>query len=259
MGEVTQGDQPQPSQAAGFRRTRWTLAFLIAAAALVLFVCWLAAGTRVACQVVLVTPGGAHHAGALVTDTKTCGLPSVSYFVYVLLVVGLLLLPDAKSLSVGGLRFERLTHQVEQQTREIGQLRQQVSTTIHVGTDGGMLEQLRGGVRELKGKLDQSRGSLPGNAGTRIALEAFDAIAERVDTASVTDLINAVNLGHPLLEEARRGASERLREATRVTDADAAQAVDAGEVIRTLDWDGDDSSSGEPLSSGHAGEHKVEE
>src|ERR1035438_430603 len=102
-----------------FRWARWTLAFAISVATLGLMAYWLATGTRPACQVVTVAPVNAQPT----TTTTTCGLPSVSDFVYVLAVVGLLLLPDAKSLSFGGLGFERLTYQVEQQTREIGVLR----------------------------------------------------------------------------------------------------------------------------------------
>jgi hypothetical protein len=197
-----------------FRRARWTLAFAISATALGLMAYWLATGTRPACQVVTVAPVSAQH--TTTTTTTTCSLPSVSDFVYVLAVVGLLLLPDAKSLSFGGLGFERLTYQVEQQTHEIGQLRQQVSTTINIGADRSLLDDLRSGVRDLNGRLSQSRSALPTDALTEDMVREFDDIAQRIDSASATELVNAAFTGRRRLHgagypPARRGPRRRLR------------------------------------------------
>lgn len=219
-----------------FRRARWTLAFAISAVVLGFVAYWLATGTRPSCQVITVAPTSTHGAKApeTGTTTTTCGLPNVSDFIYVLAVVGLLLLPEAKSLSFGGLGFERLTNQVEQQTREIGQLRQQVSTTINIGADRGMLDDLRSGVRDMKARLEQSRSALPSDTQTRSLLADFDTIAERTDSASATELVTAAATGHRLLEEARRAAEAQLRRSTAVTDADVAEAVEAEDVVRDI-------------------------
>jgi hypothetical protein len=45
----------------------------------------------------------------------------------VLTAVALLLLPDAKSIEVAGLRYERLTNEISQQRRDVDTLRQEVS------------------------------------------------------------------------------------------------------------------------------------
>lgn len=134
-----------------FRKTRWTAVFLIVAAAAILSAAWLVTGKRPACQVTTVT------SSAGTVTTKVCGMPDVSGYIYVLAVVGVLLLPDVKTLKIGGLEFERLSSKVEDQTREISQLRQTVSTTINIGAAQGFLEEVRAAVREQKAALDDLR------------------------------------------------------------------------------------------------------
>ncbi|MGC1565199.1 MAG: hypothetical protein WA794_04175, partial [Trebonia sp.] len=121
------------------RAVRWGLALALVLAALAVFAYWLAAGTHLSCQIVTVTAGGK------ATTTSTCGLPDVTDFIYVLAAVALLLLPDAQRLKIGGFEFERLASKVDEQTREISQLRQTVSTTINIGSD--LINQARNGFR----------------------------------------------------------------------------------------------------------------
>jgi hypothetical protein len=85
------------------RLSRWISAAVIAAGWLGLYGYWLASGTEPSCQITTVTHSGTPSG---VTTTRTCGLPGSTAYVYVAAVVVLLLLPDAKSISVPGIRYE---------------------------------------------------------------------------------------------------------------------------------------------------------
>jgi len=106
---------------APFRWPRWLAALLLTGGALGIYAFWLFTGAHPVCQVT--TTGS--------TVTKTCGLPDVADFGYVLAVVVVLLLPDAKSIKVGGLEFVRLTNAVREQAAELDHLSQQVSQVVH--------------------------------------------------------------------------------------------------------------------------------
>jgi hypothetical protein len=69
----------------------------------------------------------------VVAEWAGAGAPqSVVSYLPVLLVVGLLLLPDAQSVTIGasGLKFERLTSEVEQQRRDVDRLTEAVVSLI---------------------------------------------------------------------------------------------------------------------------------
>lgn len=136
------------------RAIRWSLALALVLGALAVFSYWLFGNQHAACQVVTVTNGSAST-----TTTQTCGLPDVTNFVYVLAAVAILLIPDAQRLRVGGFEFERLSSKIEEQTHEISQLRQTVSTTINIGSD--LINQARNGFRETKDILDRVAVSSP--------------------------------------------------------------------------------------------------
>jgi hypothetical protein len=106
---------------APFRWQRWLAALLLTGGALGIYAFWLFTGAHPVCQVTV--------AGSAVT--KTCGLPDVTDFCYVLAVVAVLLLPDAKSIKIGGLEFVRLTNAVREQAAELDRLSQQVSQVVH--------------------------------------------------------------------------------------------------------------------------------
>ena len=142
-----------------------------------MFSYWLSADEHVACQVVTVTSGAGSK-----TTTQTCSLPDVTDFVYVLAAVALLLLPDAQRLKIGGFEFERLASKVEEQTHEIRQLQQTVSTTINIGSD--LINQARNGFRETKDILDRVRGFLPQTDEVREQLAAMDQLERRIDGES---------------------------------------------------------------------------
>jgi hypothetical protein len=54
-------------------------------------------------------------------------LQSATAYVPMLVVVALLLLPDAQSIEIAGVKFDRLTNEIVQQTRSIGRLLAEVS------------------------------------------------------------------------------------------------------------------------------------
>lgn len=198
------------------RVIRWALALAIVLAALAVLCYWLTAGTHLSCQVVTVTTGTGPAAKS--TTTQTCGLPDVTNFIYVLAAVALLLLPDAKRLKIGGFEFERLTTKVEEQTREINQLRQTVSTTINIGSD--LINQARNGFRETKDILDRVRGFLPDNPEIRSQLEAMDRLEGRIDAESWTDLFAGILTMHALIEAAQQASADALVQTSEAADTE---------------------------------------
>ena len=82
---------------------------------------WVFTSAHPVCQVTTVPSGAA---------TKTCGLPDVTDFIYVLAVVAILLLPETKSIKIGGLEFHRLTTELREQKEEIARLSQHVSQVV---------------------------------------------------------------------------------------------------------------------------------
>jgi hypothetical protein len=91
------------------------------------------------------------------TETTTvCASPGFSDLTGYFLVIAVLLLPDAKSIGIGGFKFERLTRDIERQTAEIAKLSQQVTTiaqnsqvfNLAVGVAGLASEAAQGDVAE---------------------------------------------------------------------------------------------------------------
>ena len=204
------------------RVIRWALALAIVLASLAFFCYWLTAGTHLSCQVVTVTTAGK------ATTTSTCGLPDVTDFVYVLAAVALLLLPDAQRLKIGGFEFERLASKVEEQTHEISQLRQTVSTTINIGSD--LINQARNGFRETKDILDRVRGFLPDTPDIRAQLEAMDRLESRIDAESWTDLFAGILTMHALIEAAQQASADALVQTSEAADTEEGSEA-AGPVI----------------------------
>src|SRR6266581_4763233 len=115
---------PPPSESrwwTAFRWARWTLAFLVVAGALGITSYWIASDSRPVCDVSTIS------GSPLNETTRTCRLPDVTDYIYVLAVVGVLVLPEAKRIKIGGLEFERLTNEVRRQADEIARLSQQVT------------------------------------------------------------------------------------------------------------------------------------
>ena len=197
-------------------------------AALAVFSYWLFAGKHLACQVVIVsTPGSP----AKTTTTQTCGLPDVTDFVYVLAAVALLLVPDAQKLRVGGFEFERLSSKIEEQTHEIDQLRQTVSTTINIGSD--LINQARNGFSQTKDVLDRVRGFLPKTPEVQEQLAAIDQLAQRIDSESWPDLFAGIMTMHALIDAAARASADALLRTSEAADTaeGEAQAEEAESVI----------------------------
>jgi hypothetical protein len=208
------------------RAIRWALALALAIGALAVFSYWLFAGTHLACQVVTVTSGPAKS-----TTTQTCGLPDVTDFVYVLAAIVVLLIPDAQKLRIGGFEFERLSNRIEEQTHEISQLRQTVSTTINIGSD--LINQARNGFRETKDILDRVRGFLPQIPEVRDQLAAMDQLERRIDAESWTDLFAGIMTMHALIDAAAAASAAALLSKSEAADTaeEEAHAEEAESVI----------------------------
>lgn len=196
------------------RALRWALALALALAALAVFSYWLFADQDLACQVVTVTNGATRSS----MTTRTCGLPDVTDFIYVLAAIALLLLPDAQRLKIGGFEFERLASKVDEQTREISQLRQTVSTTINIGSD--LINQARNGFRETKDILDRVRGFLPSTPEIQDQLEAMDRLEGRIDAESWTDLFAGILTMHALIEAAQQASADALLRTSEAADTE---------------------------------------
>jgi hypothetical protein len=85
------------------------------AAWLGLFTYWIVNGSEPACQVTSV-----FHGGQVTAVTRSCGLPDVSDYIYVLGLVALLLMPDAASITLGVFKFERILSRATKLARAAG-------------------------------------------------------------------------------------------------------------------------------------------
>jgi hypothetical protein len=207
------------------RALRWALALALVLGALAVGLYWLLAGTRLACQIVTVTTS------TTTTTTQTCGLPDVTDLLYVLAAVVVLLIPDAQRLRIGGFEFERLSDRIEEQTREISQLRQTVSTTVNIGSD--LINQARNGFRETKDILDRVRAFLPQTPQVQGQLAAIDQLEQRAAHESWPDLFAGIMTMHNLIDAAARASAEALLRSSEAADTaeEEAQAEAAGPVI----------------------------
>jgi hypothetical protein len=198
------------------RAFRWALAVALVLGALAIGCWWLVTGTRLACQVVTTTTATG------VTTTQTCGLPDVTDLFYVLAAVLVLLIPDAQRLRIGGFEFERLGDRIDEQTREISQLRQTVSTTVNIGSD--LINQARNGFRETKDILDRVRGFLPQTPEVLEQLAAVDQLEARAAHESWPELFAGIMTMHTLIDTAARASADallRINEAADTADEEA--------------------------------------
>jgi len=107
---------------APWRRTRWIAALILTVGGLVVNAYWLFTNVHPVCQVTTAASGAV---------TKSCGLPDITDYIYLLAVLAVLLLPEAKSIKIGGLEFERLTTAVREQKEEVARLTQRVSQAVN--------------------------------------------------------------------------------------------------------------------------------
>jgi hypothetical protein len=213
------------------RAIRWTLALALTLTSLAVFTYWLYAGKHLACQVVTVSTPSTPGSPAATTTTQTCGLPDVTDFVYVLAAVLLLLVPDVRRLRIGGFEFERLSSKIDEQTREISQLRQTVSTTVNVGSD--LIIQARNGFRQTKDILDRVRAFLPQTEAIKEQLAAVDRLEAHAANESWPELFAGIITMHSLIDAAANASADamvRTSEEADTTDGDA-QAEGAESVI----------------------------
>lgn len=221
------------------RAIRWTLALALTLASLAVFTYWLYTGKHLACQVVTVSSRATLGSPATTTTTQTCGLPDVTDFVYVLAAVLLLLVPDVQRLRIGGFEFERLSSKIDEQTREINQLRQTVSTTVNVGSD--LIIQARNGFRETKDILDRVRAFLPQTEEIQEQLAAVDRLEAHAANESWPELFAGIMTMHSLIEAAANTSADIMVHTSEEADTaeSEAQAEEAESVILDYLGDGD--------------------
>lgn len=206
---------------------RWIAALVVAVLALL-------ASRQEACHLTTTTLGGLAAASPLpkTEATTTCTGVGFSDLIGYFLVIAVLLLPDARSIGVGGFRFERLTSKVDEVSKEVGQLSQNLNQTFNIGADA--LNELRAGLRRQKAELDQVRDSLPGDERIANQLSLVDDIARQSDDASPTEILHASITAATLIDEAKRAAKAAVDRSVAVSDSDVATAQDAGAVVDRL-------------------------
>jgi hypothetical protein len=181
---------------------------LIVVAAAAVSIAGLVKGVRPVCQVTTVTHAVGSAAG--IATTKVCGTLGVGDYIYVLAIVGVLLLPDVKSLKIGGLEFERLTTEVAKQTSEIGQLQQTISAVVkntnRISVQVGEVTRVafgdfRAEFRVQRIAIEKIRAVLPKDPKTRSDLEQIDDIAKHIDAPDLDpiQLLTVLQLMHSLI------------------------------------------------------------
>jgi cell division protein ZapA (FtsZ GTPase activity inhibitor) len=152
----------------------------------------------------------------------------------------------AESIKIGGFEFDRLSSKLDQQTQEISQLRQTISTTINIGSD--LINQARNGFSETKDVLDRVRAFLPDTPEVRRQLAIIDDLARRIDSESWPDLFVGIITMHDLIEEAGRVTASAVVPTTEAADTaeEEAQAEEADTVLS--DYLGDTGTASEGRS-----------
>ena len=203
-------------------------------AALVVAVLALRATGQDACHVSTTTLAGLPTSSLLprTQTTSTCAGIGVSDLIGYFLVIVVLLLPDAKSIGVGGFTFERLTTKIDEVSKEVGTLSQSLNQTFNIGATA--LDELRAGLRKQKADLDEVRDSLPDDERTLRELRLVDEIAKRSDDATPPEILHASVLAASLCDEAKRAAAVEVDRSAVVSDADVATAQEAGDVLARL-------------------------
>ena len=121
---------------------------------------------------------------------NSCGSPGPSELIGYILIIAALLLPDARSLKIGGFEFERLTTEVAKQASGIEQLRQDISTVVsntnNLSVQVGDVTRLafadfRAYFRTQRTVLEKIRPLLPGDPQTAAELSKVDEFATRID------------------------------------------------------------------------------
>jgi hypothetical protein len=187
------------TEGGSFRQTRaWKVSAAIrwAAAVLVVVLAAIAAGHDV-CHVTTTTRTGLGvFSGLPRTETaQVCSAPGFPDLLGYFAIVAVLLLPDAKSIGIGGLQFERLTTEIERQRTDIASLRNTISVSNRVSVQleqlGSTLNELRSGFRRQKEVLDALRNFLPRDKETIGQLSRIDEVARLVDSPE-TDLAQVI-------------------------------------------------------------------
>lgn len=162
--------------------------------------------------------------------SRRCAPPGLTDLVGYFAIIAVLLLPDARSIAIGGLQFERLSSQVEKVAQDVGAVRQ----VFNIGVS--FLDDLKTNFKSQKATLDPLRGFLPDDPGTSEQLTAIDDVAQALDDAPLGALLGIVIAMEGLIQKGRQGAAEELarRAAEQDTAEEAAAGGEADEVIREI-------------------------
>jgi hypothetical protein len=238
MGLVTESAPPQPGHTdadSPTTSTAWKVASVARwIAALVVAILALLATRGDVCHLTTTNLGGLAASSPLPkTETvSACSGVGFSDLTGYFLVIAVLLLPDARSISIGGFRFERLTSKLEEVRREVGALSQNLTQTFNFGAD--TLNDLRAALRKQKVELDDVQESLRVDARTANQLTLVADVARRSDDASLQDVLHAIITAATLIEEAKQAAKAAVDRSVTVSDTEVATARDAAEVLRRI-------------------------
>ena len=224
----TDADSPKMSTAWKVTSViRWIAALVVAGLALL-------ATRGTVCHLTTTNLGGLPATSPLPkTETvSACSGVGFSDLTGYFLVIAVLLLPDARSISIGGFRFERLTSKLEDVRREVGALSQNLTQTFNFGADA--LNEWRAALRKQKAELDEVRESLPDDARTANQLTLVEDVARRSDDASPQDVLYAIVTAANLIDEAKQAAKAAVDRSATVSDTEVATAQDAADVLRRI-------------------------
>jgi hypothetical protein len=212
-----------------FRAIRWT-------AALVVVVLVVRASQINVCSTTNATRTGLGIFSGLpkTASSRVCTPPGLSDLVGYFAIIAVLLLPDAKSIGIGGLQFERLTSQVASVGQDVRELRQTVTTTITIGAS--LIDEMRTHFKTQKMSLDNLRGFLPSEARTAERLHTIDEFARGLDSAPLGSIIKEIGVMEDLIDEVKQATARELARqgAASDTEEEVAGAQEAQEVVREI-------------------------
>src|ERR1700678_419014 len=162
MAESAAADHTPATEGKPEKNTAWTVTSVLRwATALAFAILALRTTGQDTCHITTTTLAGLPASSPLprMQTTSACAGRGFSDRIGYFLVIAVLLLPDAKSVGVGGFKFERLTSKMDEVSKEIGTLSQNLNQTFNIGANA--LDELRAGLRKQKADLDEVRDSLP--------------------------------------------------------------------------------------------------
>jgi hypothetical protein len=210
-----------------FRAMRWTAALIVVVLAA------LATRHDICSTTTTIRTGLGIFSGLPKTESaQVCSRPGLSDLVGYFVIVAVLLLPDTRSIAIGGLQFERLTSQVKDVAKDVSELRQTITITI----GASLVDEAKAQFKNQKATLDQLRVFLPDEARTIERLRRVDNFTQDLDDAQLIALIRMMETIQDLIDEAKQATEALLARqgAAGDTAEEVAGAQEAGEVVRKI-------------------------